>query len=72
MKEIRFTISEKRKGNWVVPAVSRRVFDSPKRLGSWCADNGSLWTSLNDGKTIFESEDEACRKLREIQLDLLQ
>jgi hypothetical protein len=70
MNETRYTIESKKIGNYIIPCVKTRVFFSPKRLGAYCADNGSLWTSLNDGKSIFEDEQAALEKLEEIKKSL--
>lgn len=55
----RFVIVPKTKGDYIVPVIKRLSFDSPKELGSYCANDGSLWVSLNDGKHIFEDEAQA-------------
>lgn len=62
----RFTIVSRKKGNYTIPVIEERSFDSPFFLGSYCADNGSLWTSLEDGKHIFEKKEDAENRLREI------
>jgi hypothetical protein len=62
----RFVIVAKRKGDYVVPVVETREFTSPKKLGSYCAEDGSLWISLYDGVKIFEDEAEARTVLNKI------
>jgi hypothetical protein len=66
----RFTIVSRDKGNYTIPVIEKRSFDSPFYLGSYCADNGSLWTSLDDGKHIFTNEEDAKNRLKEIIADL--
>lgn len=72
MNEARYTIESKKIGKYIIPCMQTRIFSSPKRLGAYCADNGSLWTSLNDGKTIFEGKDAALEKLEEIKKSLFE
>ena len=62
----RFVIVSKRKGPYIIPALETREFNYPKKLGSYCAENGELYTSLDDGKRIFEDESKAKIKLDEI------
>ena len=62
----RYTIVPKVKGKFIIPVIQTRYFDSPKKLGSYCADNGTLWTSLDDGERIFEDEELAKLKLQEL------
>ena len=62
----RFVIVAKKRGAYVVPVIETRDFNSPKKLGSYCAEDGSLWVSLNDGERIFEDE-----SLAKIQLSTL-
>jgi hypothetical protein len=62
-KEIRFI-------EFVVPSIKELQFNSPMELGSYCAHDGSLWTSLDDGKSIFEDENKAKDRLAEIIQEL--
>ena len=62
-KEIRFI-------KFVVPCIKELQFNSPMKLGSYCANDGSLWTSLDDGKSIFEDENKAKDRLAEIIQEL--
>jgi len=66
----RFVIVAKRRGDYIIPVIETREFACPKKLGSYCAEDGSLWTSLDDGKKIFASETEAANKLADILRDL--
>lgn len=72
MNETRYTLESKKIGQYIIPCVQTRVFLSPKRLGAYCADNGSLWTSLDDGKTIFSDKTAALGKLEEIKKSLFE
>jgi hypothetical protein len=66
----RHVIVSKKKGEYTIPVIETREFLFPKKLGSYCAEDGSLWVSLNDGKTIFEDESLAKIKLQETLRDL--
>lgn len=70
MNETRYTIESKRVGEYYIPCVRTRVFQFPKRLGAFTADNGSLWLSLDDGKAIFSDKSAALEKLEEIKKSL--
>jgi hypothetical protein len=67
----RYTISTKIKGEYRLPVIKERIFNSPFRFGAYCADDGTLWTSLDDGKNIFKTYDEAYDRLQEIIKELL-
>jgi hypothetical protein len=66
----RFIIIPKKKGKFVIPVLETREFNSPKKLGSYCASDGSLWTTLDDGENIFENEESAKRQLRKVVTEL--
>jgi hypothetical protein len=66
----RYVLVTKQKGKYTIPVIETREFYYPKRLGSYCADDGSLWVSLSDGKSIFEEESLAKIKLQETLRDL--
>jgi hypothetical protein len=70
----RYAIRSKQKEigyiKFTVPTIEVLHFNSPFFLGSWCADNGTLWTCLDDGKNIFENENEAKERLAEIIKEL--
>ena len=67
----RYAITEKRKKGYIIPTIAELFFDSPFHLGSYCASNGSLWVSLDDGKSIFKTKAEAEARLQEIITELL-
>lgn len=71
MNERRFVIVPKRKGEYVIPVIETRTFDSPKFLGSYCSDKGDLWTTLNDGVRIFEDESLAKSALNKLIHELI-
>ena len=62
----RYVIVPRRKGKYIIPVIEERVFNSPMRFGSYCAEDGTLWTSLNDGVHIFEDQILAKNKLTEV------
>ena len=70
----RYAIRSKQKEigyiKFAVPVIEVLHFNSPFFLGSWCADNGTLWPCLDDGKNIFENENEAKERLAEIIKEL--
>lgn len=72
MNETRYTIESKKVGDYCIPCVKTRVFQFPKRLGAYTADNGSLWVSLDNGKTIFSDKTAALEKLEEIKNSLFE
>lgn len=66
----RFVIVPKRVGEYCIPVIEIRTFNSPKWLGAYCADNGSLWPTLDDGKNIFENESDAIKELQKLRESL--
>jgi hypothetical protein len=69
----RFVILPERKGKYIIPAIKELFFNSPKgRDGYYCADNGMLFKSLNDGQHIFADEIIAKNKLQELIKDLFE
>ena len=67
----RFAITEKIKivghNKLVIPVINVLYFNFPVRTGSYyCADNGTLWSNINDGQWIFDDENDAKKRLAEI------
>lgn len=52
-------------GCYVIPAVKVLEFNSPKSLGAYCADDGSLWTEL-ESDYLFKREQDALKRRDEI------
>ncbi len=55
---------------FVIPVIKTLYFTSPKRMGAYCADNGTLWTEIDDGKWIFADKEKAEMRLTEIMEEL--
>jgi hypothetical protein len=66
----RFVITQQIKGKYVIPVIKTLEFNSPKKLGSYCADNGSLWVTLDDGVNIFKDETLAKTQLNNLISEL--
>jgi len=67
----RYTISTKKVGQYTFPQIVVRHFNSPFKWGAYCADNGSLWTNLDDGKNIFANKKDAENRLKEIVAEIV-
>lgn len=70
----RYAIYEKRikhpGGCYVIPAVKALEFIYPKRLGAYCADDGSLWTEL-ESNYLFERKQDALNQRDEIIREII-
>ena len=58
----RFVIRPKACGGFnrfVLPTIETLDFSFPIKFGGYCANDGSLWSSLDDGKWIFKTEIKA-------------
>ena len=71
----RFAITVKYKEivyiRFAVPAIKVIYFNSPKSMGAYCADDGTLWVRIDDDKYIFADEEKAKARLAEIMQELL-
>lgn len=54
----------------MIPVIEERYFNSPFFLGSYCADNGTLWVNLDDEKNIFKNKKDAENRLQEVIKEL--